>query len=147
MILLKKLNHYGIRGTPAAWLKNFLYNRKMYVQIGSETSHISDIVIGVPQGSILGPWLFNVYVNDFYRCLKYSNCIMYADDTTIFIKGESCQETVKLLNLDLSYANSWFICNKLSLNVSKSSVIMFHPKQKIVNNVGDFNISFGWNIS
>ena len=88
MILLKKLNHYGIRGTPAAWLKNFLYNRKMYVQIGSETSHRSDIVIGVPQGSILGPWLFNVCINDIYNSLSFSRCILYADDTTIFISGE-----------------------------------------------------------
>ena len=97
-ILLEKLQHYGIRGTALSWLKSYLENREQFVSVGGKNSSKTSITYGVPQGSILGPLLFVIYINDLHYAIKYSKVHRFADDTNLFMK-----EDKKLLNLDLKY--------------------------------------------
>ena len=86
-ILISKLYHYGIRGISPEWFKSYLNSRKQQVQINDVFStNIYTITKGVPQGSILGPLLFSLYINDFHKCLNHSSAIMFADDTSVYIK-------------------------------------------------------------
>ena len=87
-ILMKKLYHYGFRGKTFDWIENYLTNRKQFVQYNDRVSKLANIVNGVPQGSILGPLLFILYVN-IYHVSNYFNCILYADDTTLLASGAS----------------------------------------------------------
>mgnify|MGYP002279559993 CR=1 FL=1 len=82
-ILLYKLERYGIRGTPLAWIKDYLNNRKQYVQFDSVKSHVLDLTCGVPQGSILGPLFFLVYINDLIYASNVASYILFADDTNL----------------------------------------------------------------
>ena len=91
-ILLKKLFHYGVRGTSQSWFKSYLTNRQQYVSINGINSHKLAITCGVPQGSILGPLLFILYINDLNSVSKLVSFIMFADDTNIFISGSNLQE-------------------------------------------------------
>ena len=125
-ILLQKLCHYGIRGIVNKWFESYLKGRKQFVSINSCASeNILDILHGVPQGSILGPLLFLIYINDFKNCLKFSEAFMFADDTTLLFK-EKCLDSLKVkINSDLSSAADWLAENKLSLNVKKKQILCF----------------------
>ena len=83
-ILLRKLEFYGIRGLALQWFKNYLTGRTQYVLYNNTQSSKQYITCGVPQGSVLGPLLFLIYINDIPNCLKHSKSIVFADDTTIF---------------------------------------------------------------
>ena len=82
-ILLKKLEHYGGRGLSRDWFQSYLKNRKQFVSISDSTSNTNEITTGVPQGSVLGPLLFLLYINDLQRSVKYSKTYHFADDTNI----------------------------------------------------------------
>ena len=89
-ILLNKLYHYGVRGTPFSWFKSYLTDRTQQTEVlGTKSTNINKLTSSVPQGSILGPILFIIYVNDFPKCLRYSSCLAFADDTTILISGKN----------------------------------------------------------
>ena len=88
-ILLQKLNHYGIRGVANAWFKSYLSNRTQYVSINGFESNTKNIHIGVPQGSVLGPLLFLIYINDLNVAINYSTVHHFADDTNLLITGKS----------------------------------------------------------
>ena len=83
-ILLEKLTNYGIENSNLAWFKNFLSNRKQYVTHTEGKTDLERITCGVPQGSILGPLLFLIYVNDLNKASKVLNSILFADDTNLF---------------------------------------------------------------
>src|SRR5215813_5624606 len=88
-ILLDKLEHYGVRGPPLALLASYLTNRKQFVCLQDTRSSLLDIHQGVPQGSILGPLLFLIYINDIHSCLSTGDIYLYVDDSTIFFSGKN----------------------------------------------------------
>ena len=127
-ILLSKLNHYGIRGVAFEWFRNYLSNRKQFVSFnGSASTHL-DTTCGVPQGSILGPLLFIIYVNDLIYLQRDSTLIMYADDTNVIISDENFNQLISKAKDVLTRISVWFKVNKLSLNVTKSNYIIFRNK-------------------
>ena len=91
-ILLCKLNHYGIRGIANLWFKSYLTNRKQFVSIEGVNSNLATIDFGVPQGSVLGPLLFLIYINDLHKAIKFSTTCHFADDTNLLIKNNSLKE-------------------------------------------------------
>ncbi len=132
---------------------NYLTDRKQYVEyddVNSDTLHIST---GVPQGSILGPLLFIIYINDISKVSKIFSFIMNADNTTLssILKAFQPHNIDELINSELRKVSKWLIVNKLSLNVSKTKFSLFHTKRKhiippiiiiqnvIIEQVQDFN--------
>ena len=97
-ILLAKLWHYGIRPVTNKWLDSYLSNRKQLVEVNGICSDTKIIEFGVSQGSILGPLLFSIYVNDLNKSLISANCIMYADGTNVFLKSNSYEKLYKIDN-------------------------------------------------
>ena len=124
-ILLKKLEHYGIRGIALEWFQNYLTNRKQMVKYKSEKSDSLTIKCGVPQGSVLGPLLFLVYMNDISRCSEILSIILFADDTNLFLSHKNLVTLKETMNRELSKIASWLSANKLSLNIKKTHFIIF----------------------
>ena len=124
-LLLKKLDHYGVRGVSNDWLRSYLSDRKQYVSFNSLKSDLMSISCGVPQGSILGPKLFILYINDICNVSKLLQFVLFADDTNIFCSDVNILDLCKNVSLELDKLNIWFAVNKLSLNVSKTNFILF----------------------
>ena len=106
-ILLKKLHCLGLNNNSMEWFKSYLSDREQVTSIGNCLSSSRSVTVGVPQGSILGPLLFTVYVNDLPRSLKYCKIILYADDTLIYYSAKSTQDVPTFLNKDLESASPW----------------------------------------
>ena len=125
-ILIHKLNHYGIRGLASHWLTSYLSSRKQYVCIENDVcSNDKTILCGVPQGSILGPILFLLYINDLPNISDKLKFILFADDTNIFYTDKNISIVHKVLNVELEKLNLWFKVNKLSLNIDKTNFMVF----------------------
>ncbi len=130
-ILLDKLNYYGICGIANGLLQNYLTNRQQYVDYEGTKSASKSIRTGVPQGSILGPLLFLVYINDLPTISPVFNMLMYADDTTLHCNiTHNISEQV--INDELIKVQEWLSSNKLALNISKTKYMVFHTSQKKV---------------
>ena len=128
-ILVKKLEHYGIRGLANNWVCSYLENRRQYVCINDSNSECLDVKCGVPQGSILGPALFILYVNDMCNVSKSLKYILFADDTNLFYAGKDLDEVCKIISRELNILHIWFQVNKLSLNVAKTNFMIFGNKR------------------
>ena len=115
-LLLKKLQHYGIRGLALDWFTNYLSHRHQYVKINDVQSSMLPIICGVPQSSILGPLLFILYINHIVNS-ALAIFIMFADDTNLFFKHTDLSTLYNIINTELSTISQWFKLNKLSLNV------------------------------
>ena len=126
-ILIEKLLHYGVNGNNLKWFSNYLTNRKQFI-LYNENQKSSTLVIkcGVPQGSILGPLLFLIYVNDLYLASNILEPIMFADDTNLFYSHENIKTLFNIVNNELNKLNEWFKANKLSLNIDKTKYTFFH---------------------
>ena len=132
-ILLAKLNHYGIRGISNSWFKSYLSFRSQYVSISGFESSVKFIKYGVPQGSVLGPLLFLIYINDLHKAINYCMVHHFADDTNLLLFDKSLKSLKKKINIDLKLLCQWLAANKISLNSSKTEYILFRRKLKPIN--------------
>ena len=124
-ILIRKLELYGVKNSYLKWFQNYLSDRKQGVSYPGGISKLMNIVCGIPQGSILGPLLFLIYVNDLYLSSKLLNCILFADDTNLFLSGKNIKTLFSSMNSELSHITDWLKSNKLSINISKTQYILF----------------------
>ncbi len=132
-ILIGKLNHYRICGVSSLWFQNYLSNRKQSVKIGNTVSRMEYIKCGVPQGSILGPLLFILYINDCANDLQNSELFMFADDTNLFSAGHNIPDLERSVNAELNILSEWFKANRLSLNIKKTQFMVFSKRRSIQN--------------
>ena len=132
---------YGLRGLPLQWFHSYLSCRKQYVVIdGIESSHL-DVNIGVPQGSVLGPLLFLIYVNDIINCSNILKFSLFADDSVVLYSHKDVTTLISTVNKELQLLNDWFKCNKLFLNYKKTKYILFSSKRKqIPSNVNSIQL-------
>ncbi len=138
-ILIRKLRYYGIRGIALDWIFDYLNGRTQYVNYNNGNSKMVNITIGVPQGSILGPLLFLLYVNDLSCISPKLSYIQFADDTNIFMTGNSLEDIFNVLNDELKLISAWMRANKLALNLSKTNfMIMSSPRSRI--NINDYKV-------
>ena len=136
VILLQKLDHCGIRGIGNSWFKSYLTNRSQFVSISGFDSKLRPTLHGVPQGSVLSPLLFLLYINDLHGAIKYCMVHHFADDTNFLLFDSSLKSLQRKINIDLKLLNHWLNANKISLNAKKIEYILFRHKQKVV----DFNL-------
>lgn len=129
-ILLKKLDYYGIRGIANKWFKSYLSGRCQYVSINGHTSDIKPISCGVPQGSVLGPILFLLYINDLPNCSDKLTFHLFADDTNIYFSSNNLDLIQSTLNIELMHVSQWLCANRLALNIEKTNFVIFHSPRK-----------------
>ena len=134
-ILINKLAYYGIHGAALKWFTSYLTGRSQYVEIDGVSSNILSLSTGVPQGSILGPLLFLIYMNDIPNCTEHFNFILYADDTTLNNTVQIPSLSPVDINNELAIVYDWLAVNKLSLNVSKTKYVIFHAINKRIEGV------------
>ena len=135
-ILLTKLYHYGFRGISQKWFENYLTHRKQLLSYNTGKSENEDTQCGVPQGSILGPLLFILYMNDICYTSKLLKTILFADDTTCFYSHNNVKTLCDTVNKELKEVCNWFKANKLSLNANKTN-LMFLGTRFQTNNIDD----------
>ena len=151
-ILINKLHHCGCRNISLNWFKSYLTERSQYVVINDTISKTLRITTGVPQGSVLGPLLFLIYINDLSRATDTFKYILFADDTNLIsntcsFKNNSSQNNIDQIslniNVELGKISDWMSANKLSLNTSKSKFIIFSYRQKKMgeNKIPTLNIN------
>ena len=128
-MLLNKLNHYGFRGIINDWFSSYLNNRTQTTQVGQHISNKAIITCGVPQGSVLGPLLFLLYVNDMHKCSNKLQFYLFVDDTNILYADKNVKALETTINIELQKLYVWLTANKLMLNTKKSNFIVFHPYQ------------------
>ena len=132
-VLLEKLKCYGISGIYWKWFQSYLKNRLQYVPYGSDSkTPFLPLLCGVPQGSILGPLLFLLYVNDLPNASNILNPIMFADDTNLFSSDKNIHNLFQTVNQELEKLAEWFSANFLSLNIGKTKYALFHSKRKAI---------------
>ena len=127
-ILLQKLSYYGVKGNALHWLCDYITNRKQCVTLDEISSYLP-ITCGVPQGSILGPLLFTIYINDMHKAVL--NCTVYhfADDTNLIYSNKNIKTLRKMMSEDLRCINAWLCANRLSVNTTKTEFILFKPSK------------------
>ena len=131
-IMLSKLCHYGVTGIELDFFTSYLLGRVQYIEYLGVCSKKLPVSTGVPQGSVLGPLLFLIYINDLPTVNNISYILMYADDTTLFCNFDSTQNEFTINN-ELDNVYRWLCSKKLSLNVSKTKYMCFHiPKRKVI---------------
>ena len=129
-ILLAKLNHYGIRGVVHDWFKSYLSQREQFVNVNGHNSLSLPVTCGVPQGSILGPLLFLLYVNDLPNTSSLLTFHLFADDTNLYFSSKNLSHLEANLNHELKSVAEWMKCNRLArLNISKTNFILFHSSK------------------
>ena len=141
VILLNKIEHYGVRGLPLSLFTSYLSNRKQAVVVRQSMSSFLNIKSGVPQGSILGPLLFLIYINDLTSISRDAFPLLFADDTNLLFYDKTPVLLSNKINTELCKFHTWFQTNKLSMNTKKTKLIVFRtsrgkstPLQIMINN-------------
>ena len=137
-ILLSKLEHYGIRGTANRWFRSYLTDRKQYVELNSKKSTTLPLPTGVPQGSILGPLLFLIYINDLPSAANLK-CVSFADDSNLITQGSDLADLTASLTKELEHVSDFFKANQLKLNAKKTKMVIF-TKKKLPPNHQNLNV-------
>ena len=124
------MEYYGIRGIAGKWFRSYLYNRQQIVTVNNSTSGYETITCGVPQGSVLGPLLLLIYVNDFHLCSDILQLHLFADDANLFYKNKNISVLKANMSNELNNVYDWLCANQLVLNIEKSNFVLFHPPQR-----------------
>lgn len=132
-ILLKKLYAYGVKDTESKWFSSYLNDRYQRTSFEGHISEDTLVKHGVPQGSVLGPLLFILYINDIHHCIKHGQINLFADDTLLYIKTTDIEDGLNKLNDDLNNLQGWLNENKLKLNINKTKWIVISERQNVVN--------------
>ena len=127
-ILLQKLEFYGLRGVAKEWISNYLSDRHQYVEIENFKSSVCKIECGVPQGSILGPLLYLIYVNDIPKATT-GNLLSFADDTSLYLSHSDVDILFQNANTEMNNLYEWFCANRLSLNAKKNNIYCYKSTQ------------------
>ena len=133
-ILIRKLEKMGVRGNLLLWIENYLLERVQKTICNNNLSEIMDVKCGVPQGSILGPLLFLVYINDINDIFGKANFQLYADDTVIYNSGTSMAEIKNNLQENVDIFTNWCVVNKLTINTKKTKIMIFGSRYNIKRN-------------
>ena len=128
--MLAKLEHYGIHGMANNWFKSCLFNRKQFVSVNGHVSNQTSVKYGLLQGSILGPLLFLIYINDLNHAIKFCKVHHFANDTNLLHFSKLVSKLNKYINLDMKNLTDWLNANKISLNVEKTELVIFKRKKK-----------------
>ena len=139
-ILLNKLVYLGLSNEVVNWFKSYLTKRLNYVQIANKLSTSSIVTCGVPQGSILGPLLFLIYVNDMSQSVD-CELLLYADDSCLIFSDKDTKNIETALNVNFSSLCDWFVDNKLSIHLGKTESILFGTRRRL-NKQGTLNITY-----
>ena len=129
-ILLGKLQYYGFRGITSTWFSSYLSDRKQTTEIAGRISEQAYINCGVPQGSILGPLLFLIYISDIQYSSEKLSFFLFADDTNILYADKNIKTMETTVNNELIKVSNWLTANRLTLNIKKSNFVIFRPYQK-----------------
>ena len=132
-ILLQKLEHYGIRGKVLDWFRSYLSSRSQYVVVNGHSFKILPSTCGVSQGSVLGPLLFLIYVNNLLYVSKILKFYLFADDISIYYDSENLITLQKTVNRESRKVRKWLEANRLSLNIAKTNYVIFHSHAKRID--------------
>ena len=130
-ILMQKLPHFGINDKTCNWVQNYLENRKQKCTVNGRTSCVRDITCGVPQGSILGPLLFLLFVNDMDQDLIHSKVLLYADDTVLYASNNHEEVAHLWVSENLQLISKWCSANQLTINTNKTKVMLFGTRNML----------------
>ena len=135
-LLQIKLTALGVRGRALAWFNNYLSGRTQSVNVNGTYSDTVDLSLGVPQGSVLGPLLFIVFINDLPSVVYFCKIVLYADDTALFFADRNIQTIQTALQEDLNAMGEWFSLNRLLVNCDKTTVMLFGSEKHLARSQG-----------